>query len=303
MIDIQSFCKNIHTQDTVFHYTKVKTAIDSILKDNTLKFSERAKAKDPTESISADCYVHSDLIGNEENYELMCAKNRDKAFLLVDKIRKEAKKYGQISFCRNANVDFDFLNYGGDTFLNYEEKYGFTKPRMWEQYAEEYKGVCLAFSKTKINEINSGPNIKHDNVTYHKYKKLLLKDLSVNMNVHDHIGGSEYDIILQERMKQYLFWKHKDYEGESEYKICAKDSYTSYPYLYIQECLQGIIVSHQAEWEDKESLLEYAEKFKVPIFEIKWTHNSIKLNDFKHTYNVCQNMVDSEKKETESSLD
>lgn len=27
-----------------------------------------------------------------------------------------------------------------------EEFYGFLKPRMWDQYGNDYNGVCLAFS-------------------------------------------------------------------------------------------------------------------------------------------------------------
>lgn len=284
MIDVQSFCKQIHTQDTVFHYTKVLTAIDYILKDNCLKFSKRNIANDPIESSSQDCYVHGNYFGSDEDYELMHENNRKDAYLLANEINKKAKQYGQLSFCQNSKVDFDFLNYIGDNFLNYEEMYGFTKPRMWEQYADQYQGVCLAFSKSKITELNCDTSLLCGTVKYFKYKKLRLKDLSVNLNVHDNIGSKDYKQLLKKKLRQYLFWKHKDYKGESEYKLCANEKLHSYPYLDVHDCIQAIIVSEKAKWEHKECLLGYANQLNIPIFEIKWKHNSIEIKEFRLVY-------------------
>ncbi len=291
MINVQSFCKQIYTQDTVFHYTKVITAINYILKNSSLKFSKRNEANDPIESSLQDCYVHSEYIGSDEDYELMCKNNRNDAHLLATKINKKAKQYGQISFCRNSNDNFNFLNYVGDNFKNHEEMYGFTKPRMWEQYADQYKGVCLAFSKPKITELNRDRNLLSGNVKYYKYKKLRLKNLSVSLNVHDNIGTIDYNKLLRKRLTQYLFWKHKDYEGESEYKLCANERFPSYPYLDVHDCLQAIIVSERAKWEHKECLLEYAKRFNVPIFEIKWKHNSIEIKEFRRVYDHIQEFI------------
>ncbi len=291
IIDIQSFCKQIHTQDTVFHYTKVSTAINYILKDNCLKFSKRSEANDPVESAIQDCYVYSEYFGSEKDDELIYKNNRKDAHLLAKKNNDKIKEYKQLSFCRNFKADFDFLNYIGDNFLNYEEKYGFTKPRMWEQYGDQYRGVCLAFSKSKIKELNSDPNLLCGNVKYLKYKKLRSKDLSVNLNTHDNIGTKEYHRLLKNRLTQYLFWKHKDYKGESEYKLCANQKFPSYPYLDIHGCLQAIIVSEKTTWENKECLLEYANQLNIPIIEIEWKHNSIEINEFRQVYKQINEFI------------
>jgi hypothetical protein len=284
----QSFFKKIHIQDVIYHYTKAPTAIDYILNENQLKFSLRTNAIDPIERISPDARVVSQYWGDEDVHEEVCNKNRDSAFALTKEVISIAKKYTQISFCRNEDCDFDFLNYFGDDFYGYEEKYGFTKPRMWEQYADNYKGVCLAFSKNKIESKNKNLLNLSGIVEYKSYSELSLKDNDVSLNAINNIGSKEYKRKLNRRLKEQLFWKHKDYIGESEYKICTSDNHLK---LDIKDCLVAIFISEYTNQKQKDCLLEDANKYKVPIINIKWKNNSIELIDYRKEAQFIQEYI------------
>lgn len=284
----QDFFEKIHTQDIIYHYTKASTAIDYILYENTLKFSLRTSSRDPIEKIGLDARVVSEYWGGKDEYEKVCNKNRNSALELAKEINELVKEYAQISFCRNEDCDFDFLNYVGDDFYGYEEKYGFTKPRMWEQYADKYKGVCLAFSKNKIENKNKNLLNLSGIVEYKSYSELSIKDNDVSLNAINNIGSKEYKKKLNKRLKEQLFWKHKDYIGESEYKICTPSNNSM---LDIKDCLVAIFISEYTNKKQKDCLLEDANKYKVPIINIKWKNNSIELIDYRKEAQFIQEYI------------
>ena len=151
-MSITNIPKIFHDDDTVYHYTTSETALLYILKDMKLKLSPRLISLDPIENTKEFISYsgHSD-------------------FKLVEigrKISKELKNAKQLSFCKNIP---DELNAGIPTVYPLE-KYGFAKPRMWDNYGDKYKGVCLAFSKIKLqNTLKDTIYFDEKDVEYLKY--------------------------------------------------------------------------------------------------------------------------------------
>ncbi|UXE68776.1 MAG: DUF2971 domain-containing protein [Chryseotalea sp. WA131a] len=88
----------------------------------------------------------SDPIENTEHFFSYAGGNHGEgipadAIRLTNETKKMLRKTKQVCFCKNTCRPDE----NGMIFPPFE-KYGFAKPRMWDQYGDKYKGVCLVFS-------------------------------------------------------------------------------------------------------------------------------------------------------------
>jgi len=291
MNDVDYIFKNLYKEDIIYHYTKASTAIDHILFDKHLKFSHVRKSSDPIESKPA----HRINIGSRNvNLEEVSMSDLSN---LRDFIMKLENSIYQISFCKNEiGQNFASSYYHGNIEGN-EEYFGFTKPRMWEQYADNYSGVCIAFSKQKLLALNNKSlELLEVDVEYIINSQLKSKKMGdINLDFLLEIGLDEYKREAEKRVKKGLFYKHKDYIGENEYRIVSQfDKSRCIPVvvqgelefdttmmLDISGCIEAIFVSSYANYKQKKDLLEYANEFKVPMIEMIWQYNSFDIKDYK----------------------
>ncbi|MBL4708053.1 MAG: DUF2971 domain-containing protein [Flavobacteriales bacterium] len=149
--------------DTIFHYTKIDTAVNFILPKEELLIRRRYLQRDPVEKH----FSNPPYIGRELDFNILMS---------IDKIpneitKKIMSKINQISFCQNGfyeknkYIDEDSLDGAG-----------FAKQRMWATYGAEYSGICFALSKEKLlKELESKipqNSIHCDNVNYQLNKDL-----------------------------------------------------------------------------------------------------------------------------------
>jgi len=215
--------------DVLFHYTSTETALEFILEKKQLRFSSRKNTNDPIENGDITKYFSggslSELSKEEYNY-------------LKSYYAFKLNNIKQLSFCKNEidNKEYD------RQFIKPYEYYGGLKPRMWEQYGNNYNGVCLIFSKDKLlKQINN--QFYPDNVNYDKYSILEQKMLSFNIPKVKEIGIENYcEIIFKNIFIKSLFLKHKDYEGENEFRILTF-SEKNFEYINYKDSLLGILVS------------------------------------------------------------
>lgn len=286
-IDI-NFFKNIYKDDIIFHYTKASTAIDFILSNNQLRFNETRKSIDPIESRKA--VRRTIYSGAEVDKPTSQSQSQDanELHVFVDSMENQMN---QICFCKN-HMEEHFRNFKG-----HEEIFGFTKPRMWDQYADKFTGVCIAFSKEKILSQNKkNLELIEDNVKYLTFQELSenkIGDIQGNHIVN--VGKEKYKEQLEQLVKQSFFFKHIDYSGENEYRIgtlfnkkkCSIEISRDELYfdrtimLDISDCIEAIFISSFANDRQKSDLLEYANKLNVEIIEMKWQHNSFEPRDYR----------------------
>ena len=159
------------SEDTIYHYTTLKSATEFILYDNNLRLSRRKNSNDPIEkilpSINFSEYGYSDEILPDSSNE------RDN---ISDLIRRKLKQAKQLCFCMNDNKSRKINS--NPEFPH--EYFGFMKPRMWDQYADKYNGVCLAFSLTELRKEANG--MLNRKVDYVNYNTLRQQSVSVDMN-------------------------------------------------------------------------------------------------------------------------
>lgn len=286
-----NFFKNLYNEDIIYHYTKASTAIDYILYHNQLKFNNARKSNDPIESSKSE--RGTTYYGNGEQ------KTKD----IIDTYELHSftsdleEKFHQICFCKNQmGESFSDENYHSQ-FEGNEEIFGFTKPRMWDQYADKYTGVCIALSKKKILALNKVKlDLIDDNVEYLTFQKLAIQKLgNIQGNHLENVGKKEYEKQIEKIIMHSFFLKHSDYSGENEYRIgtlydkkkCTLEKvknelvFDSTIMLDITECIKAIFVSNYANDRQKSNLLEYAKKMDVPIIEITWKNNSLETKDYR----------------------
>lgn len=267
-MSINNFLKALYAEDIIYHYTKASTAIDHILFNNQLKFSHAKKSNDPIESAKAN--LRGIYYDSEANSSLSAQQYEDQNEL-IDSVIKLKDQFTQICFCQNQ-MEEDSLDINKiSNWLGHEELFGFCKPRMWDQYADKFSGVCIAFSKHKILSRNSKKmEIIDGKVKYLKFQELSTSKLtSINGNYLAEVGKEIYKSKITQMIKQAFFYKHIDYIGETEYRIgcfISKDkcvpevtqgeiSFGNTMMLDISGCVEAIFVSSFANEKQKKNCL------------------------------------------------
>lgn len=210
--------------DTIYHYTSSETALLHIFKDMKLRLSPRLNSSDPIENTK-------EFISNsgESNPELI---------KIGREISSQLKKAKQISFCKNKTYD---LKKGIPTYYPFE-KYGFAKPMMWNNYGDKYKGVCIALSKNKLQDTIRNTVLFDNNnndVEYINYNEFLVKHHSISWKDTE---TNTFNYFLS-HFKKRLFYKHKDYEMENEYRICSLSN-EPFDYIDISDSIVGLVISN-----------------------------------------------------------
>ncbi len=239
--------------DIIYHYTSLKNS-KLILYENKLLLSQRTKSIDPFENTFPNIIFSN--IYDKEN-----ALVKD-GIELKKEILNSYSNIKQICFCKNKNEFFPLS-------LN---NYGFMKSRMWDQYADKYKGVCLAFSKSELLKENNCKPEFYEDVKYIDYDNFDSIDsgYSINMNTLYEKGIEYYkDLVINGlQFRRSCFIKSKDYEGENEFRIIDV-SENCCPTLSINNSLKAIIVSSTDECESK-GFDSLAEQYNCELVFVKF---------------------------------
>lgn len=211
------FFKSIYNEDIIYHYTKASTAIDYILFNNQLKFGRRKNSIDPTESREAR---RGTIITGGYMDKKIDEKFSKEADQLDKTVSNLEKLFHQVCFCKN-NMGHEFASENYLTqFEGHEEIFGFTQPRMWERYSDNYFGVCIAFSKKKIIEKNSHLNLISKDLEYLRYQELACRKVNnISGNYLYQVGYKKYNEEIEQITESSFFCKHIDYIGENEFRM------------------------------------------------------------------------------------
>lgn len=238
----------IDHSDLLFHYTRAETALAYILRSKTLKFNAMGYTNDPLENHSLI------LIGsqNEQAGRLM-------------ELADERQKGKLACFCVSPDAQdirgwFDW---------------GCFRSRMWSQYADNHRGVCLVFSKSELldaadewtrdrkMEFFKGP-VGYDN----KLEKLT--------KAHSGSHAESLTDRVKRHSEGYYFCKREDYRGEAEYRMViyhqdlSPEETVHIPY---KKALKGIILGSEFPFEDNDLFIEEARSLDVALAQVAWYSN------------------------------
>lgn len=218
-------------KNLLYHYTTKDKAIQYILNDMKLKFSLFKDVNDPKEYMRRDIgfnYISEELHNSIGSYRRIFNKillNDSRVLCFTeDSIDKRNKTEGKL-YSR-----------------------GFFKLRMWSQYGDGNKGICLGFDKDillkKFKEISSSKKYE-SKIYYTNSTKDLFKSCYFNFkeNNSKEFEQSMIDKHIKHYKKQLYFTKALDWKDENEYRlVLLNESTTEQVFIDISEALKVIVL-------------------------------------------------------------
>lgn len=245
-----------------FHYTTREAAFGGIMAEGRLRLSTYGRMRDPLENQrwrftfagngprpEDDAVLLEQLDEYKVFEEKLNAGVRDLSHLLSLTVDVEPDPEGeQEPFCR-----------------------GWARARMWEQYAEQHRGICLAFDKERLEEnlMASVPGlvVYSRKVIYNG--RGLLKPI-IDRQAIDRPGfAADY---INQNNGSLFFTKARDWETEHEYRfvVLARDE-APISVAYGDSLVAVIAGDQMPRWEIP-ALLAKCQEAGVAARQMKWAN-------------------------------
>jgi hypothetical protein len=228
---MNSLQKLIAEEESVAHYTTRNIAIDYIFKNKTLKMGALNNLNDPYEAKQAWLNFGSYVTRDEE-----IEKQRLRASDSLEKEKKIKNVIGEHIKLLCVSVEGKKIN-GFPETTNF-----YSNPTMWAHYGDNAQGVCLLFSKEKLNDcIKSSAKhfrIESEKINYIPYSSTHWIDGEKVESYSDDNKKQLFEDINLDVLKQKLpVW---EYESEYRWIVCSQKSDELYiPY---EDSLKAVVL-------------------------------------------------------------
>lgn len=248
----------------LYHYTKSSTVINHIFNKKTLMLSSFTKVNDPREYKDWDFIT---LVPASLNFTLQEYDQRSKE--VSDFLKQNAK---MICFCA------DKAEAVGKWMPDAMFYRGYSKPTMWHHYADQHKGVCLVFEKSKLENAFKKhlktERLYSGKVTYSNegsLPKLSNDPFFIDLIYENNVGMNS---IIDDHLKRWLnilfFRKLSDWQTEDEFRFVYLDIDQEDLFVNFGDALICVLLG-EAISNDEASLIEgYCRKNKVPMANMSW---------------------------------
>ncbi|WP_076539531.1 DUF2971 domain-containing protein [Shewanella sp. UCD-KL21] len=274
-IEAERFLNN---PELVFHYTKKETAIEHILENSTLRFGGFRSTNDPQDYRRRLSEITGIIPRGDESQRTIEKKNIKR---LRTTINDKLESAGFLSFCKHHQTPNQI-------------KLGCTKPRMWSQYGESHKGICLAIDKSilteKLREFSvSDFQLFHGDIEYldqngavassNLLEAITSKDIyESNFKYDERILEPDLTPLINEYFEvdsqRLLFTKDQDYVDEHEYRIVMLSTvdYTAGEGLFIDisEALKAVVLGEQFPTVYRTTVAKQCQNLSIPCYQLEW---------------------------------
>jgi hypothetical protein len=230
--------------DLIYHYSKASVALNVILPTMKLRLSSLRRLNDPREY-------------KELRFSLQNASQNPLDYYKIDKRANLLIKnrFRVICFCESR-----YITRGTRTIT----RKGSSRARMWSQYGDNHKGVCLAFSKRKIDE-QLKQTLDQDKLFTGKVKYKGCTHLDNNilrLDYREYIKAKNNYLFkhVSNHYKELFFIKNVDYRDENEYRIIYFENKPGDFFIDIRSSIKGIILGDNFCKKNKD-YLPTVEKF------------------------------------------
>lgn len=255
----------IHSNTSIFHYMDSDTFFTKVYGGKGFRCCNLELTNDPFEYKSPEVYSipYQDTIRKVDNE--FCSD-------VVREIVKLRKRMCIACFCYNE--DDSLTKYDSDTKYLYYAQKGFEHSRMWSQYGEDHRGLCLVFNKKLfLEEVNRICEMKHlvfsRNIRYVQKQVLFpnYEDIMQSKTV-DSVEAAKEFYSLGKNLTKILFTKDIDYEKEKEFRV-AFYSEKDYEYLNLSS-LKAIIIGDRFPDHLGCSIGEVANELNIPVVKMNY---------------------------------
>lgn len=166
-------------------------------------------------------------------------------------------------------------------FLMSKFRYGYNRPRMWAQYAENHSGACLVFDGKKLNNnilsaIDENSRLFKGSVDYENYSSHFprpIEKLELLAKSRDSIKFSE--TIRSHYFHHYCHYflsKFPDWKSESEYRWLIHNTINEYIFIDIVGALKMVLVGADFPKTAEASVIDICKELKVDVNKMSWVN-------------------------------
>lgn len=252
----------ITDQRLVFHYTSAATALEHILKTGMLRLGPISETNDP-----GDPPPFPEVRSREGNGDPGV-----RPFLEAAMGFHEAGGNHKLGcFALDSEESITVAKDGVSS------KFGWARDRMWAQYADHHRGICIAFDRARLEAAAKGIGADAN-------KKIVLGTVSYTDDVQyplwniDRVEGGEtrrrYVEWLEQMLPAHFFTKRKDWVAEAEYRILLLDfsgDGNPYAYFHAADAVRFVFVGAKFSDVYRPCVQEVCERLRVPAFRYELT--------------------------------
>jgi len=261
----------------ICHYTKKDTALDHILTEKRLRFNQIKNTNDPKETkvraFICQCKEGETLdLNDEKEYlsELFRVHDNEWKVLCFTASRRKNNENSSPVFQKDH---IQIVNSWIESELS-----GYNHPRMWDQYAEKHKGVCLVFDGVELDhlihdELDDTCQIFSGVVKYGDLMTtngtLIGCDYSDVITMGPKIAARKHFV---EKDEHYFLMKNLDWERETEYRWLIHSERNGPEYVSISEALIGIIIGMDFPKTDYSILKSLCKENNIQAGRMSWAN-------------------------------
>lgn len=249
----------------VYHYTSFETARDYILQNGQIQLGNIKNTNDPREREELS---FSYCGRGDTTYWLLCGSENDK-IKAHDLVQIYSRQYIKLGCFTKDYFPLDNVSWPCR---------GWEHPRMWSQYANDHQGVCLIFSKQRLNEsIKKGLiDISYFDSGDISYGDVLdLNNISLKLDGDDWNRSTDKekfigDLIWKNR-KELYFFKHLDWQAEREYRWITLSEKKEPMLLDFEKSLIACICGYRMTKENIDLIQSMSCKYNATTAKLNWS--------------------------------
>lgn len=252
---------NLEFGKYLFHYTTRDKAFGGVLPNNTLRFSTYDKMRDPLENQE---WHFASFVGYEQHDHDTLRADLERAVPFKRRANEEIRGRSHLL---SMTMDAEPIGNARKPFC-----LGWARARMWEQYAEQHRGVCLAFEKDRlvrrVEDSMTKPGLSalyHEPVAYDDHP--MSSPAVVWEALRTEAGLEEY---IATNYQALFFEKTVDWQGEHEYRFVAIVRDGSTQCIDYADALKAVIAGEKLpEWEHP-SIVAACEEVGADPLRVEW---------------------------------
>lgn len=253
----------------LYHYTSAVTAADYILNNKQLKLGRYINTNDPKETKTWQFSIGTNEDSDLSEYSLQ---------ELSKKFTHGLKhKTNLVCFSQDGSLTGDHTK---DIYAR-----GFGKARMWAQYANNHRGVCLIFEKSTIQKAAVNQFGNHRFSLYGGpviYKDRFITEVNnptngfvINADYLEKFGFDEYvKAHVATHHKALFFEKATDWNSENEFRVVVFGEREEELFLNIDNALSGVLFGTDCTEEDITRIVAKCDIKKTQFEQIVWKNST-----------------------------
>jgi hypothetical protein len=222
--------------DCLFHYTRLSTAIESILPTWTLMMNPFSKMRDPRESKRWGLESRIKGLSERDDIHMFAEMSR-----LAERL-KDTVKILSLTQDDPSERPTETAIFGS----------GLCHPRLWEHYAEAHRGLCVCLDRERLTEmlthnlaslgeVHHGPVRYADGEMAPEARRLLLDEARTH--------GSEEALRahVARHAGELFFTKLLDWETECEYRFVVYTNDAEPAFTTVRNAVRAVVIGAETD--------------------------------------------------------